>query len=64
MILGIISLFGLVIGVGLASHLFNVLVFGKDDRRTKAEMLGFPLVFGVLVTLLLLGALLFKAIMF
>lgn len=38
--------FTLIITVGIISYIFNVIIFGRKDKRTIEEALGFPIAFG------------------
>jgi len=60
---GIASFLFFVGVVGIISHLFNVLIFGEKDRRTKDEMWGMPIAMGAFIIFFLIIALLINAIL-
>jgi len=54
---GLASFLFFVGAVGVVSHLFNVLLFGKKNRRTKDEMWGMPVAMGAFILFFLMFAL-------
>jgi len=63
-LIGVASFVCFIIGVGLMSHLSNLLIFGRDDKRTKDEMWGMPIAIGVFMALTLGLALLLHWLVF